>query len=229
MISVVIPTMWKAYHTPFLLKSLSEHSIIDEIIIIDNDISKTNKDILNLPKIVHLPQKENQFVNPSWNIGVKNAKNDRICLCNDDCVINLNFLESFEKEITSDKGLIGFAESSFLHDRNDNLDRFDELRAKGFGNSVTLKERVDPMPHICYGVCMFVHKQSYYEIPDDFKIYFGDLFVYVLNKLKYNKPNYVLENGLICTKMSSTVLNFQSQIENERKVFYDVFKRYGLE
>jgi hypothetical protein len=46
--------------------------------------------------------------------------------------------------------------------------------------------------------------------------------------LKHKKINYTIEEGLVCTKMSSTVSNENPQIEYERKIFNDVFGRYGL-
>lgn len=229
MITVIIPTMWRAPHTLRLLQQFNEHPSVGEIILIDNDTSKTKQEIFSNSKLVYLPQKENQFVNPSWNLGVKTAKYDRLCICNDDCLVNLKFLAEFEKHITPDKGLIGFTEASFLHDRSDTFDKFDAYRIQGFGDEITLVERPDPMPHICYGVCMFVHKDSYHEIPSDFKVDFGDLFVYVLNKFKYSKKNYAIDKGLILTKMSCTGADFADHKEQERKIFYDVFKRYGLE
>ena len=229
MISVIIPTMWRAPHTLRLLQQFNDHPSVGEIILIDNDTSKTKQEIFSNSKLVYLPQKENQFVNPSWNLGVKTAKYDRLCICNDDCLVNLKFLTEFEKHITPDKGLIGFTEASFLHDRSDAFDKFDAYSIQGFGDEITLVERSDPMPHICYGVCMFVHKDSYHEIPSDFKVDFGDLFVYVLNKFKYSKKNYAIDKGLILTKMSCTGDDFADHKEQERKIFYDVFKRYGLE
>ena len=45
MISVIVPTMWKAPHLMKMLPLLENHSLIGEVIIIDNDTSKTNADI----------------------------------------------------------------------------------------------------------------------------------------------------------------------------------------
>lgn len=75
---------------------------------------------------------------------------------------------------------------------------------------------------------MLVHKNSWHVIPEDFKVDHGDGFNYILNKFKYNKKNYLLDLGLVMTKMSCTGLDFGDQKEKERKIFFDVFKRYGL-
>lgn len=228
MISVIIPTMWRAHHTIPLLQLCQENDVISEVILIDNDPSKTNKEALQFSKVVHLPQKENQFVNPSWNLGVSLARNDKLCICNDDCLVNFNFLEDFEKYIIPEVGLFGFSETSFLHVRSDNLQPFYDDKNRNFGDKVVVLESHTLQPHMCYGVCMFVHKNSWHIVPEDFKVDHGDNFNYILNRFKYKKKNYILNNGLIMTKMSSTGLDFEEYKEKERKVFFDVFKRYGL-
>ena len=35
-------------------------------------------------KVQRLEQDNNIFVNPAWNLGVEQAKNENICICNDD-------------------------------------------------------------------------------------------------------------------------------------------------
>jgi len=227
-ISVIIPTMWRAAHTKRLLKLLETNDLVGEIVLIDNDSSKTI-DLSKFSKVKHYPQKENQYVNGSWNLGVRLSRFDKLCICNDDCLVNLNFLKDFVDEITPEKGLIGFSEKSFLHDRTDDLSLYDQYTDKGFGDKIFLEKRTEAMPHICYGVCMFVHKSNYREIPEDFKVDFGDLFNYVINIYKYNIPNYEIHRGFILTKMSSTGIDFSEHKERERKIFYDVFKKYGIQ
>jgi hypothetical protein len=107
-----------------------------------------------------------------------------------------------------------------------------------FGSAVEFEEvdvsnnkKNSGMPHFSYGSAMFLHKQNYYTIPEEFKIYYGDLFIFLMN-LKLNKINYTIEDGLVCTNMSSTVSSknppIESQIEYERKIFDDVLARYEL-
>lgn len=229
MISVIIPTMWRAPHIKRLLELFQVQKSVGEIILIDNEPSKKSFDVSQYSKVRYYPQETNQFVNGSWNLGVELSTFDKLCISNDDCLVNLNFLDQFVEEITPEKGLMGFSEKSFLHDRSDNLEIYDQYTKKGFGNSILLAPRKESMPHMCFGVCMFVHKQNYREIPNDFLVDFGDVFNYVLNIYKYNIPNYEIHKGFVLTKMSSTGIEFNEQKEKERKVFYDVFKRYGLE
>jgi hypothetical protein len=55
---------------------------VAEIILIDNDKTKTSD--LSFLKSILNSALHNLSVNPSWNMGVKIAKNELICFCNDD-------------------------------------------------------------------------------------------------------------------------------------------------
>lgn len=235
MISVIMPTMWRAPHYKKMFPLLDKHPLVGEIIVIDNDTSQTDQSILDLKKIVYLPQKENIYVNPAWNLGVSVSKYDELLILNDDCVINPSCLTQIIWKISSDKGIFGFSELSYC---GYSFETFDQLCSMGLGSTVEFEEvdvlnntQNSGMPHFSYGSVIFLHKQSYYTIPEEFKIYYGDLFIFWMN-LKHNKINYTIENGLVCTKMSSTVSSknpqIESQMEYEKKVFYDVFTKYNL-
>lgn len=250
MISVIIPTMWKPAHIMHMLPILQEHDLIGEIIIIDNDTSKTNNDIHQYSKVVHLPQKENIYVNPAWNLGYKVSKFDKLCFLNDDVIFNTNCIEYLYDKINENNGLIGFSEMSYC---GFSPEIFDSIKNTGLGDAVYLEElniydnpEMSGMPHTYYGCCFFLHKKRFFEIPSEFKIYFGDLFLYLLNSFNINRgediapglklvskaynavKNYVIEDGLVLTKMSSTVKSFKEQIQNEKSIFYEVFQKYGI-
>ncbi len=231
MISVIVPTMWRAPHYKKMFPLLDKHPLIGEIIVIDNDTSQTDHSILDLKKIVYLPQKENIYVNPAWNLGVSVSKHDGLFILNDDCLINPNCLTQIIWKLSPDKGILGFSELSYC---GYSFETFDQMCSMGIGSVVEFEPvdvlnntQTSGMPHFSYGSAMFLHKQSYYTIPEEFKIYFGDLFIFLMN-LKHKKINYTIEEGLVCTKMSSTVSNENPQIEYERKIFNDVFGRYEL-
>ena len=235
MISVIVPTMWRAPHYKKMFPLLDKHPLVGEIIVIDNDTSQTDQSILDLKKIVYLPQKENIYVNPAWNLGVSVSKYDELLILNDDCLINPSCLTQIIWKISPDKGIFGFSELSYC---SYSFETFDQLCSMGLGSAVEFEEvdvsnnkKNSGMPHFSYGSAMFLHKQNYYTIPEEFKIYYGDLFIFLMN-LKHNKINYTIEDGLVCTNMSSTVSSknspIESQIEYERKIFDDVLARYEL-
>ena len=244
MISIIIPTMWKAPHMFKMLPTLNDHPLVGEIIFIDNDKEKADKEFLGkLNKLVYLPQEQNIFVNPAWNLGVKHSKYDRLCIINDDCLANIRFLESIYTKLTPETGLFGFSSDSYselaAESSQFSIETFDTMLLQDLGTDVWFN-KINPlefrdfsgMPHPAYGSFMFMHKESYYEIPE-FKIFYGDLFLYLMN-LKNKKQNYTIENGLICTVMSSSVgTNGFGFIETppileDKEAFVPTLQQYGL-
>jgi hypothetical protein len=108
MITVVIPTMWK--YAPFInyVGYLCDVEVIDEIIIINNDVkAMPNNIILSHPKIKLINFDYNIFVNPAWNLGVELSRNDKICISNDDLIVDLKLFERIDQFLTKDMGLVG--------------------------------------------------------------------------------------------------------------------------
>lgn len=235
-----MPTMWrpKEKHYQRMLPLFNDHPLVGEIIIIDNDITKADPDIINLSKVVYLPQEKNIYTHPSWNLGVKHAKHDKILLHNDDCLANIKSLEMIYDQITPDKGLIGYSALSYCIYT---IDQFDIFAQSGFGDDILIEElnpadypSTSGMPHMSYGCMMYFHKDSFYETPKELKIYYGDLFLYLMN-LKNGKQNYQIENGFVMTQMSATVNSIGTRKDalspidtDEHDLLRPVFNRYGL-
>ena len=93
MISYIIPTLWKSdsiYDTINQFMDLKDNKA--ELIIIDN----TNSDITYSDKRVKVCKMEqNQYVNPSWNIGVDLSSNDQVAIINDDITFNVAKFHQF--------------------------------------------------------------------------------------------------------------------------------------
>jgi hypothetical protein len=86
------------------------------------------------------------------------------------------------------------------------------------------------MPHPFYGSAYFIHKESYYEIPKEFRIYYGDLYIYLCNLKKGNK-NYVIDEGLVMTQYSSTVATssfVKDILIHESNIMKEVLAEHGL-
>lgn len=227
--------MWKPEHMKRMLPMLDQHELIGEIILIDNDQSKTDQELLKkLNKLVYWTYGQNVYVNPAWNRGANLAKYDKLFFLNDDCLINIKELDKIYEEITPDKGIIGYSKLSYC---TYTIDAFDSLVDSGFGDDVYI-EPLDPreypqhsgMPHMCYGSAMFMHKDNYHPIPSDFRIYYGDLYIYLMN-LKKGIHNYHIENGLVMTYVSSTVNSKSIAKEillHEANILKEKFAEYGL-
>ncbi len=106
MISVIIPTMWK--YKPFIrfLADLTWVSSIGEIIIIDNNPSeRPSTDLFLHPLINMITHGHNIYVNPAWNLGVEKSKHDKICLLNDDVIVDLKLFNRMETFLNPSVGL----------------------------------------------------------------------------------------------------------------------------
>ena len=183
MYSVIIPTMWKCNRFQQTLRELSAHELVGEIIVIDN----TSNDLkVELPKLIHILEGKNTYVNPAWNKGAKLAKYDKLLILNDDIWMDWKILDVLYNLVTPDIGIIGLDNIEYNTQPNSSLGL--EKTAHRTGG---------------FGCCMFIHKENYTPIPDEMKIWCGDdwLFVKCGNK---NKLNYILKGFKIEGEMSLT-------------------------
>lgn len=194
MFSVIIPTLWKSKRIFKLLDDLKTSKKVNEIIIINNDDSK--KPNFNFEDIRIITPEQNIYVNPSWNLGVKESKNNYICLCNDDINFNPKIF-------------------SYLKPRNDSIIGIDES-CYNLKQDEDFKLKTKTKMNHGFGCLMFLNKQSYKVIPEFLKIYFGDDYLFQLNQNRYAL------NGLkIDTEMSSSsnIPNYYNITQEDRVNF----------
>lgn len=209
MITFIIPTLWKAneiYNSIEQFKRLQDKNV--ELIIIDN----TNSNFYdNDPRIVIVKCSNNIFVNPSWNIGARLAKNKYICLLNDDIYFNLvpvinsfkSFIESYPK-----LGIIGFNMLS-LNDKNELNDDSDILE---------LEDTTGMVP-FAFGCCMFLKKEDYVQIDESYKIFYGDTLLIVSIVDKQRKRMYYIKN-IKCIGRISVSSNIHPEEMNSESAFF---------
>lgn len=184
MYSIIIPTLWRSNRIRKLLQDLVLCKSVGEVIIIDNNSSKRNINLDGYDKIKIIDTGKNQYVNPSWNLGVANAKYDFIALCNDD--INFN-TDIFEKLKIKDNEIVGISTSCY-ETREDSEYKLEECTSRCFG----------------FGCLMFFSKKSYKPIPSRFKIWYGDDYL-----MNYFEKKYELSGLSIQTEMSSTSKSYE--------------------
>lgn len=181
MITIIIPTLWKCNTTSTLLNSLIEVKVIDEIIIINNDSDNTpNWSSLKNQKVTIIDRNTNIFVNPAWNIGVKIAKNNCICLLNDDILFDTKIFDLIDEQILLSVGIIG-------------LDIYNTTGDPRI-------EKIEDWP-FAFGCMMFIHKNKYKPIPSELKVMWGDTFL--LLNLR-NEGLYVVRGSLVSNTVSIT-------------------------
>ena len=213
-VSAIIPTLWKAKEfTDHLVNVLIEDESVGEIIIIDNapaDFFYDNE------KVVMLRQEENIYVNPSWNLGIEESDYDKFIILNDDIIIPYNFVSQLKKWLTTDRGIIGIDAASVI--------KVDDFSSK----NITFLDRKIDLKSITnrdwgFGITLAGHRKSYYKIPENIRIWYGDDYLVQINNKK-GKVNYVIDDVPIFTKMSTTSdLEEFEDIKNIDNLMYDRF------
>ena len=213
-VSAIVPTLWKAKEfTDHLVNVLIEDKSVGEIIIIDNapgDFSYDNE------KVVMLRQEENLYVNPSWNLGVEESDYDKFIILNDDIIIPYNFVSQLESMLTADKGVIGIDERGVIK-----IPNFDSKNITFLDRKIDLK----PLKKRSwgFGITLAGHRKSYYKIPENIRIWYGDDYLVQMNNKK-GRVNYVIDDVPIFTKMSTTSdLEEFEDIKNIDNLMYDRF------
>jgi hypothetical protein len=155
--SIVIPTMWYSRKTLKALLIYDKSEYIKEIILIDNNPG--SKPVLSgIRKLRYYTRGHNIFVNAAWNWGASLA-NYELLICNDDLIFN-NFDEVMSLISKSDFDIIGINVSK--------------------SEKPTQLEPIYDFPSKSYGCFLYV--KNYVYIPEQFKIWFGDNFLFRFNK-----------------------------------------------
>ena len=185
MYSVVALTMWKCNRFQQTLRELSKHPLVGEIILIDN----TSNDLkIELPKLIHILEGKNTYINPAWNKGVSLAKYDKLLVLNDDLWFDWNILSTLESYVNEEVGMIGMAEENFDNPSNE------------FG--------LEPISHRNGGFAcaFFIHKNNWIDIPFEMKLWGGDDWLFVKNR-NNGKQNYKILGFKLEGEVSGTLEN----------------------
>jgi hypothetical protein len=206
MYSIIIPTMWKCNRFQQTLRELSAHELVGEIILIDNT---SNELTIELPKLIHILEGKNTFVNPAWNKGVEMTKYNKLLILNDDIWMDWNILNIVESYITEDNGVIGMAEENY-HNPSTELG-------------------LEPITHRNggFGCAMFIHRENYTPIPTEMKIWCGDDWLFVKNRNR-RKQNYKITGFKIEGEISATTdtLSNIDEIKERDLVLKDYYKLF---
>lgn len=205
-LSIIIPTLQKRPEFLYqLVNSLVKDDSVGEVIVIDN--STKGLDFNNEKVRVIIPQ-ENLFVNRSWNLGVQESKYDYIGIFNDDICISEGFCSKIIEKISNEIGVIGTNGYSMINKSYEPETITD--------NSFEIEEV--PYTTFNYGVMLFLHKNNYYQIPEELKIFYGDDYLFVMNQ-KHKRKNYVIENLKMYHYGSLSSKAFSDLIKKENSLF----------
>jgi len=143
MISIIIPTMWFSDCLDNMVKKYDKIDEITEIIIIDNNVDGRRE--LQSDKITFLTTGVNLYVNPAWNWGVREAKEDIIIIANDDIIVADGVIENLDLKrgeilgADMNKGLWGFG--TFMVMYKDEYLKIPEEMKIWFGDNLQLQNK----------------------------------------------------------------------------------------
>jgi len=212
--TVVIPTMWR--YKPFtnFLTDLVKFHLIDEIIIINNDIKQTpDAPVLHHEKVRMIEFVENIYVNPAWNLGVHESKNKNICILSDDVIFDIKTFYHVQEVLSPTCGVVGIC----LGDPNHNQPPFQT-------GSIKIKPW-EGEPVVGFGCLMFVHKDTWIDIPDDFKVYCGDSWIfdtatwegrtnYLITDMLYHTPHAQTSGSMVDIFLDKEIAMYKPALEN---------------
>lgn len=205
MISIIIPTLQKRVDIlEKLVKSLNSDDSVGEIIVIDNANKPLN---FYCEKMRVITPEGNIYVNPAWNLGVKEAKYDIVGLLNDDIVISEKFCGRLENIFPENAGIVGYTSESI-----------DEGEAKPEVSEIILKKT--DFIIFGFGIAMFFKKDLYSQIPEDLKILYGDWYIFYECK-KRGFTNYKILGQKISHigSLTSSSKSLNPIIECDKKVY----------
>jgi len=224
MFSVIIPTMWRVGEFLSDLSELDSCEKVGEIILVNNNIEMTPSSfsVQNYSKVLEIKPPKNMYINPSWNLGVRCAKYDKIAIKNDDTFFDyFRTLIAIENELNDDDCLIG----TYLNHHNYKITQTSQQTISF--NAVSRRD-------VGFGCCMFFNKRSYVPINEKVLIWYGDDFIaesYTRRGLKIKTIHGINTNGYISATIEHvseliTLKYKDEQMWNENKEI--LFKECGL-
>ena len=195
-----------ALRTAQIAASTATCEFVDEIILIDNG-GKFFEYFEALDKVKLVQPDENMYVNPSWNLGVKLAKNDSIALVNDDINFNPNIFGIIDSKVLDEVGIIGMGEGNYKEPIDEERGPYLDIWQPGINDWG-------------WGCMILLKKQNWLEIPNEIKIWYGDNIIKDVNPA----PKACLRNFRIETEMSTT--SDEKQWDEVKKKDYEYFINY---
>ena len=181
MYSVIIPTMWRSPRTLKLISDLVQCDKVGEVIIVDNNPDNGNVDVQKgSGKVKIISNGKNNYVNPSWNMGVHAAAYPLIALCNDDINFNANKMFELEPEAGD---IFGLGVLSYEIEREFDYPTVTPASSRAHG----------------WGCLIMFKKEDYKPIDERLKVSFGDDWLFLNFAQRYNINGIRVE-----TEMSTT-------------------------
>ena len=202
MIDIVIPTMWMSKLFESGLKIYAQHRQVRKIFIIDNNKNqRPDYDVLNHEKVEIICYGRNIYVNPAWNEGYRRSSAEILAIVNDDIVVDSSVFDMVIAQELQPGDLVGVNLRGYQNNYkiDDYIDTQEEIVKLNYDNTNPIGGQA-----WAFGICMFMHRQTYCEIPDLYQIWYGDDYL-----VQRAKTVYALNSNKIKGTISETLTKFK--------------------
>ena len=213
MISFIIPTLYKSKKLIQLLRSLNAHSLVSEILLIEDCPYTGMLDGYDFNKLTIVPFQERKYCNGGWNLGVNLVKTHYHALCSDDILFPTSIIDDvlhFYK-LRPKSGVIGMHPTQY---NNFN----DKPLIYGF-----IEREIWHM-YGGWGALQFNHKDNLLIIPEDLKHWCGDTYNVYYSKYPcydYFGEKFYTGSDEHGTSSSSEIIEIG---RNDQRVFEEKYK-----
>lgn len=154
--SVIVPTMWRGEYLLEMLEQLISSDSIEDVIIIDNDPTKTPHLPVN-SKINYIRNEKNIYTHASWEMGVTAATTNHLMFLSDDVKFDINYVPTILEKL--ERGVVIGAHPDAWN--SDTPFEFKRL----------------PYHVHSWAVLFFMKKEDWKPIPEGLKVWFGDNWI----------------------------------------------------
>jgi hypothetical protein len=176
---------------------------IKNVIIIDNNKFKRPKyDIFKNDKIILISYGRNIYVNPAWNEGVNRATSEIVAIINDDIIVDNDVFNMVLKFGLKQGDLIGVNLRGYQDNYkiDDYIETKEEIVKINYNNNYPIGGQA-----WAFGICMFMLKKSYIQIPSLYQIWYGDDYL-----TQRAKNVYAINSNKIKGNISETLKKFNN-------------------
>lgn len=196
--SVIIPTLQRSPQLWPLVEQCAAHGLVGEVLVINNSSEPLQWES---QKVRVLQQARNIYVNPAWNLGVREARHGFLAIINDDVRFGDEALVEAHRVLA--RGWFGVVSP----DRSCFLDVEPQR---------SISHRLAGGNNIYRGTFMALRRTDYVPIPEQMRIWGGDDWLMGVQK----RPNAVLVATRFQTLPGTTTLSpeFQAMREQEQAI-----------
>lgn len=176
--------MWRSNELQHSLPLLDICPSVGEIFLINNDAAKTPGWYMNtsqfLKKVKMYTPRQNIYVNPAFNIGVKHSHFDHIVLLQDDILFDPTVLTIIHDYITPQTGLIGINPLNIMTQAAETLKIIPAKDIKLiYFDALPKLDKLCEKDDLPYGWCMMMifHKSNWIPIDEELLIHYGEEWI----------------------------------------------------